>query len=297
MRSKEVVQALIDNTDLAPLHNPANIMGIEACEKLMPNIPQVGVFDTAFHQTMPAKAYLYGIPYGFYTKDKVRRYGFHGTSHRFIAQTAAKAMGKNVDEVKIISCHLGNGASIAAIDCGKSVDTSMGLTPLEGLLMGTRCGDLDPSIIEFIMKKRNLQIDEVMEILNKESGLWGVSQISADMRDIYDEVERGNIRATETYELYCYRVIKYIGAYAAAMGGVDCIVFTAGVGENNPQLTKDVLRNLKFIGVEFDEDKEGKKQDIFEITKENSKVKAYTIATNEELMIARDTYAIVGNKA
>lgn len=292
----EVKQAIIDNADLAPLHNPANIMGIEACSEIMPNIPQAAVFDTAFHQTMPPRAYLYGIPYKYYTEDKVRRYGFHGTSHRYIALTVAKAVKKDVKELKIISCHLGNGGSVAAIDHGVSVDTSMGLTPLEGLLMGTRCGDLDPSIIEFLMKRRDLTIEQVMSILNKDSGMWGVSQISADMRDIYDAVERGNKRAKETYELYCYKVKKYIGAYMAAMGGVDCIVFTAGVGENNPKLRSDILESFKFIGLEFDDEKNKLKQDVYEITTDRSKVKAFTIATDEELMIARDTYALVVKK-
>ncbi len=289
----EVEQAILDNAELAPLHNPANLMGIQACKQLMPNIPQVAVFDTSFHQTMPPKAYLYGIPYYYYTEDKIRRYGFHGTSHRYIAKTAAKAMGKDVKDVKIISCHLGNGGSVAAINGGKSVDTSMGMTPLEGLLMGTRCGDIDPSLIEFIMKRRKMTIEEVMEVLNKESGLWGVSLISADMRDIVDACEKGDRRAIETYNLYSYKVIKYIGAYAAAMGGVDCIVITAGVGENNPQMCKEILAHFEFMGVEIDQDKEFVKQDVFEFTTVSSKVKAYVIATDEELMIARDTYSIV----
>ncbi|MCK5130043.1 MAG: acetate kinase [Clostridiales bacterium] len=295
----EVKQAIVDNIALAPLHNPANIMGIEACSEIMPTVPQVAVFDTSFHQTMPPKAYLYGIPYDFYTEDKVRRYGFHGTSHRFIAQTVAKAMGKDASKLKIASCHLGNGGSVAAIDCGKSVDTSMGMTPLEGLLMGTRCGDIDPSLIEFLMKKRNLNIEEVMNILNKESGIWGVSKISADMRDIDDAVERGDQRAIETYNMYCYKVIKYIGAYAAAMGGLDCIVFTAGVGENNPQLRRDISKSFEFMGLEFDEERNSTQRGVpvYEITTDASKLKAFTIATDEELMIARDTYKIVGYKA
>ena len=291
--TEEVEQAILDNADLAPLHNPANLMGIKACKEMMPNKPQVAVFDTSFHQTMPPKAYLYGIPYYFYTEDKIRRYGFHGTSHRYIAMTASKAMGKNPKELKIISCHLGNGGSIAAIDRGKSVDTSMGMTPLEGLIMGTRCGDIDPSLIEYIMKCRDLDIDKVMNILNKESGIWGVSQISADMRDIDDAREKGNKRAIETYELYCYKIVKYIGAYIAAMNGVDCIVFTAGVGENNPQLRSDVLKYFGYLGLECDEEKNKERKEVFEITTDSSKVKAYTIATDEELMIARDTYEIV----
>jgi len=291
--TEEVEQAILDNAELAPLHNPANLMGITACKEMLPNKPQVAVFDTSFHQSMPPKAYLYGIPYIYYVEDKIRRYGFHGTSHRYIAQTVAKAMGKKVFELKIISCHLGNGGSVAAIDGGKSIDTSMGMTPLEGLIMGTRCGDIDPSLIEYIMKRRDMTIEEVMGVLNKESGLWGVSQISADMRDIDDAREKGDIRAIETYELYCYKIIKYIGAYAAAMNGVDCIVFTAGVGENNPWLCKDILRHFSFLGLKFDEHKEFIKQEVYEITSDDSKVKAFTIATDEELMIASDTYEIV----
>ena len=289
----EVEQAIMDNADLAPLHNPANLMGIKACKEMMPNKPQVAVFDTSFHQSMPPKAYLYGIPYYYYTEDKIRRYGFHGTSHRYIAKTAAKAMGKDVKELKIISCHLGNGGSVAAIDSGKSVDTSMGMTPLEGLIMGTRCGDIDPSLIEYIMKRRSMTVEEVMNVLNKESGLFGVSQISADMRDIDDAREKGNKRAIETYELYCYKIVKYIGAYVAAMNGVDCIVFTAGVGENNPQLRSDILAQFGYLGLKCDEDKNNQKKDVYEITTDSSKVKAFTIATDEELMIARDTYEIV----
>ncbi len=289
----EVEQAILENAELAPLHNPANLMGIKACKEMMAGTPQVAVFDTSFHQTMPPKAYLYGVPYAFYKEDKIRRYGFHGTSHRFIAKAAAKAMGKEVPEVKIVSCHIGNGGSIAAIDGGKSVDTSMGMTPLEGLLMGTRCGDIDPSIIEYIMKRKDMTIEEVMTVLNKKSGLVGVSEISADMRDIDDARREGNVRAIETYDLFCYRIIKYIGAYAAAMKGVDCIVFTAGVGENNPWLCKDVLKHFEFIGVDVDEKKEFVKQDVFELTSANSKVKAFVIATDEELMIANDTYELV----
>ncbi len=290
----EVEQAIMDNADLAPLHNPANLMGIQACKEIMPNKPQVAVFDTSFHQSMPPKAYLYGIPYYYYTEDKIRRYGFHGTSHRYIAKTAAEAMGKDVKDLKIISCHLGNGGSIAAIDSGKSVDTSMGMTPLEGLIMGTRCGDIDPSLIEYIMKRRDMTIEEVMNVLNKESGIFGVSQISADMRDIDDAREKGDKRAIETYELYNYKIVKYIGAYVAAMNGVDCIVFTAGVGENNPQMRSDILGQFSYLGLECDEDKNSQKKDVYEITTDSSKVKAFTIATDEELMIARDTYEIVG---
>lgn len=288
----EVKQAIKDNASLAPLHNPANLMGIDACSEMMPNVPQVAVFDTAFHQTMPPRAYLYGIPYKYYQEDKIRRYGFHGTSHRFVSQAVAEAMDKDVTELKIVSCHLGNGGSIAAIDQGKSVDTSMGLTPLEGLLMGTRCGDLDPSIIEFLMKQHDMTIGEVMNVLNKESGIWGVSHISADMRDIDDAMEKGDKRAIETYELFCYRVKKYIGAYTAAMGGVDCIVFTAGIGENNPYLRRDILKDLEYLGIEYDDEKNMRKLDTMEITTENSKVKSYKIATDEELMIARDTYTL-----
>lgn len=290
----DVMDALRENIVLAPLHNPANIMGIEACKEIMPDKKQVGVFDTAFHQTMPEHAYLYGIPYRYYRDHKVRRYGFHGTSHKFISQQVAKVMGKKPEEIRSIICHLGNGGSVSAVKYGKSVDTSMGLTPLEGVLMGTRCGDIDPSIIEFIMQIDNIDISQAMNILNKESGLLGVSEISSDMRDIEQKVWDGNEMAITVYNLYCYKVRKYIGAYAAAMGGVDAIVFTAGIGENNPDMRADILDDMEFLGLSIDRKTNDSKADLVEISTPDSKVKAYSIATNEEVMIARDTLELVG---
>ncbi|MEX1377856.1 MAG: acetate kinase [Eubacteriales bacterium] len=290
----EVMKAIKDNIDLAPLHNPANIMGIEACKEIMPNKKQVAVFDTAFHQSMPERAYLYGIPYKYYRDNKVRRYGFHGTSHKFISQEVAKVMDKKVEELRTIICHLGNGGSVSAVKHGKSVDTSMGLTPLEGVLMGTRCGDLDPSIVEYIMQIENMSIGEVMDILNKKSGILGVSEISSDMRDIEAEVANDNKAAIRVYNLFCYRVKKYIGAYAAAMGGVDVIVFTAGIGENNPDMRADILEDMEFLGLEIDRKTNDSKADLVQISTKNSKVAAYSIATNEEVMIARDTLELVG---
>lgn len=289
----DVVDALRENIDLAPLHNPANIMGINACKEIMPDKKQVGVFDTAFHQTMPEHAYLYGIPYRYYRDHKVRRYGFHGTSHKFISQQVAKVMGKKPEEIRSIICHLGNGGSVSAVKYGKSIDTSMGLTPLEGVLMGTRCGDIDPSIIEFIMGVDNIDIAETMRILNKESGLLGVSEISSDMRDIEQKVWEKDEMAIKTYNLYCYKVRKYIGAYAAAMGGVDAIVFTAGIGENNPDMRADILQDMEFLGLTIDRKTNDSKADLVEISTPDSKVKAYSIATNEEVMIARDTLELV----
>ena len=290
----EVMKALEDNVDLAPLHNPANIMGIEACKQIMPDKKQVGVFDTAFHQTMPERAYLYGIPYKYYTENKVRRYGFHGTSHKYISQQVAKVMGKKPEELRSVICHLGNGGSVSAVKYGKSIDTSMGLTPLEGVLMGTRCGDLDPSIIEFIMQVDNKSISEAMSVLNKESGILGVSEISSDMRDIEIAVAEGNEAAIRVYNLFCYRVKKYIGAYTAAMGGVDAVVFTAGIGENNPDMRADILDDMEYLGLKIDRKANDSKDDLVQISTDDSKVAAYSIATNEEVMIARDTLELVG---
>ena len=290
----DVIDAVKRNIPLGPLHNPANLMGIEACIKNMPGLPQVAVFDTAFHQTMPKKAYLYGIPYEYYEKYKIRRYGFHGTSHRFIARKAAKVMGKKPEELKVITCHLGNGGSLAAVDGGKCVDTSMGLTPLEGILMGTRSGDVDPTVVEYLMNNEGMDVGEVIDLLNKNSGLLGVSGISSDMRDITAAMDEGNERAITTYNIFVYRIVKYIGAYVAAMNGVDCIVITAGIGENNPDLRRDILKNFEYLGLKFDDERNKQKGDSYEITAEGSAVRAFTIATNEELMIARDTYEIVG---
>lgn len=283
--------------DLAPLHNPANMTGIEAITALMPDVPQVGVFDTAFHQTMPAKAYMYALPYKFYKEDGVRRYGFHGTSHRYVSQRVCEFLGINPADVRIITCHVGNGGSITAVDHGHSVDTSMGLTPTEGLMMGTRVGDVDPGALTYLMTKHNLTVDQLQKIINKESGMAGVTEISSDMREIEAAVNAGDERAKLGLDMYELRITKYIGAYAAEMGGVDVIVFTGGVGENQTGLRADVCRPLAFMGVEIDETLNAGIRGIeAEISKPSSRVKVCVIPTDEELMIARDTEAIVAKK-
>ena len=291
----EVKKAVEECNDLAPLHNPANLIGVAACEKLMPGTPMVAVFDTAFHQTMPEKAYMYGLPYEYYEKYKVRRYGFHGTSHSFVSKRAAEVMGKSYDEVKTIVCHLGNGSSVSAVLNGKCVDTSMGLTPLEGLVMGTRSGDIDPAIMEFIAKKENLDIEGVMEVLNKKSGVFGISGgLSSDFRDLTDAMNAGDKKAKIAMDVFSYRVAKYIGSYAAAMNGVDDIVFTAGIGENDDYVRKEVCKYLGYLGVDFDSEvNKGLRGKEAELTKEGSKVKVFVIPTNEELAIARETLALV----
>ena len=291
----EVKKAVEECNDLAPLHNPANLIGVAACEKLMPGTPMVAVFDTAFHQTMPEKAYMYGLPYEYYEKYKVRRYGFHGTSHSFVSKRAAEVMGKSYDEVKTIVCHLGNGSSVSAVLNGKSVDTSMGLTPLEGLVMGTRSGDIDPAIMEFIAKKENLDIEGVMEVLNKKSGVFGISGgLSSDFRDLTDAMNAGDKKAKIAMDVFSYRVAKYIGSYAAAMNGVDDIVFTAGIGENDDYVREEVCKYLGYLGVDFDSEvNKGLRGKEAELTKEGSKVKVFVIPTNEELAIARETLALV----
>ena len=291
----EVKKAVEECNDLAPLHNPANLIGVAACEKLMPGTPMVAVFDTAFHQTMPEKAYMYGLPYEYYEKYKVRRYGFHGTSHSFVSKRAAEVMGKSYDEVKTIVCHLGNGSSVSAVLNGKCVDTSMGLTPLEGLIMGTRSGDIDPAIMEFIAKKENLDIEGVMEVLNKKSGVFGISGgLSSDFRDLTDAMNAGDKKAKIAMDVFSYRVAKYIGSYAAAMNGVDDIVFTAGIGENDDYVRQEVCKYLGYLGVDFDfEVNTGLRGKEAELTKEGSKVKVFVIPTNEELAIARETLALV----
>ena len=291
----EVKKAVEECNDLAPLHNPANLIGVAACEKLMPGIPMVAVFDTAFHQTMPEKAYMYGLPYEYYEKYKVRRYGFHGTSHSFVSKRAAEVMGKSYDEVKTIVCHLGNGSSVSAVLNGKCVDTSMGLTPLEGLVMGTRSGDIDPAIMEFIAKKENLDIEGVMEVLNKKSGVFGISGgLSSDFRDLTDAMNAGDKKAKIAMDVFSYRVAKYIGSYAAAMNGVDDIVFTAGIGENDDYVREEVCKYLGYLGVDFDSEvNKGLRGKEAELTKEGSKVKVFVIPTNEELAIARETLALV----
>ena len=293
--TEEVKKAVEECNDLAPLHNPANLIGVEACEKLMPGTPMVAVFDTAFHQTMPEKAYMYGLPYEYYEKYKVRRYGFHGTSHSYVSKKAAEVMGKAYDEVKTIVCHLGNGASVSAVLNGKSVDTSMGLTPLEGLVMGTRSGDIDPAIMEFIAQKENLDIEGIMNVLNKKSGVFGLSGgISSDFRDLTGAMAEGDKKAKIALEVFAYRVAKYIGAYAAAMNGVDDIVFTAGIGENVSYVREQVCSYLGYLGVELDKKKnENVSGDTAIISSDDSKVKVIVLPTNEELAIARETVKLV----
>ena len=289
----EVLKAIEECNDLAPLHNPANLIGINACKHIMPGTPNVAVFDTAFHQTMPAKAYLYGIPHEYYDKYKVRRYGFHGTSHSYVSKRLCKVAGLDENNSKVIVCHLGNGASISAVLNGKSVDTSMGLTPLEGLVMGTRSGDLDPAIIEYIANKENLSLDEVMNILNKKSGVLGMSGVSSDFRDLGTAAEEGNKHAQDALDVFSYRVAKYIGAYAAAMNGVDAIAFTAGVGENDAYVRGEVAKYIGFLGITIDAEANKARGKEVMISTPESKVKVYIIPTNEELAIARETVALV----
>ena len=289
----EVKAAIAECNDLAPLHNPANLIGIEACESLMPGTPQVVVFDTAFHQTMPEKAYMYGLPYEYYEKYKVRRYGFHGTSHSFVSKRVAEIVGKPYNATKTIVCHLGNGASVSAVLNGESVDTSMGLTPLEGLVMGTRSGDIDPAIMEFIAKKENLDIAGIMNVLNKKSGVEGVSGVSSDFRDLEAAAKAGNKRAELAIDVFAYRVAKYVGAYTAAMNGVDNIVFTAGIGENAIPVREKVVSYLGYLGVTLDKDANGHRGEEIVISTPDSKVKVLVVPTNEELAIARETLALV----
>ena len=289
----EVLKAIEECNDLAPLHNPANLIGINACMELMPGVPMVAVFDTAFHQTMPEKAYLYGLPYEYYEKYKVRRYGFHGTSHSFVSKHAAEFLGLDPENSKIIVAHLGNGASISAVLNGKCVDTSMGLTPLEGLVMGTRSGDIDPAIMEFIAKKENLDIAGVMNVLNKKSGVQGISKLSSDFRDLESGMVEGNQLCAASIEVFCYRVAKYIGSYVAAMNGVDAIAFTAGIGENGPLVREMVLGYLGYLGIALDAEANKKRGDDCVISTADSKVKVAVIPTNEELAICRETVALV----
>ena len=287
-----VMAALEEFVELAPLHNPPNISGIDACAEILPNVPQVGVFDTAFHQTMPPYAFLYGLPYEAYKKFGVRRYGFHGTSHKFVSQRAAEMMGNHMTSMRIITCHLGNGASIAAVKNGKSIDTSMGFTPLQGLVMGTRCGDIDPAIPPFLMRKEGMTTDEIDTYLNKKSGVLGLSGLSSDFRDLEDAADKGNERAKLAIDVFAYTVRKYIGSYVAAMGGVDAIVFTAGLGENSPRIRDQICNGLEFLGTRIDPAKNAVRGKEQEISVEGSKVKLFVIPTNEELMIARDTKTI-----
>ena len=291
---REVLAAVEECDDLAPLHNPANLIGIEACRKLMPDTPMVGVFDTAFHQTMPEEAYMYGLPYEYYQKYKVRRYGFHGTSHSYVSKRAAEVLGRPYEDLKIIVCHLGNGASISAVKNGRCVDTSMGLTPLEGLMMGTRSGDIDPAIIEFLANKEERNIGEVMAVLNKKSGVLGLSDnLSSDFRDLEDGYNAGDPNAVRAMKAYCYRVAKYIGSYVAAMNGVDVICFTAGIGENAPLVRTFVCEYLGYLGVELDQEANGKRGQDIAITTPESRTTVMVIPTNEELAIARETVRLV----
>lgn len=295
VRVNDDVKANIERCiELAPLHNPANLKGITSIEAILPNVPQVAVFDTSFHQTMEPHAYLYGIPYKYYEKYRIRRYGFHGTSHKFVAQKACDILGINFEKINIITCHLGNGASVAAIKKGKSADTSMGFTPIEGLMMGTRCGDIDLGITLFLAEKEDLSMKETNDLFNKKSGMVGVSGVSSDMRDIETAANNGNERAKIALQMYDYRVKKYIGAYAAAMGGVDLVIFTGGIGENACATREGVCKDMEFLGIDFDVEKNKNLRGVDAIlTKENSKVKVMVVTTNEELVIATDTYNIV----
>lgn len=290
----EVIKEIEECNDLAPLHNPANLIGINSCKEIMPNVPMVGVFDTAFHQTMPRKAYLYGIPYSYYNDYKIRRYGFHGTSHEFVSNRAAEILGKNIKDLKIIVCHLGNGASVSAVKGGESVDTSMGLTPLEGLIMGTRSGDIDPAIVNFIAEKEGISAGEVINILNKKSGVLGLSdEFSSDFRDLAEASAAGNDKATAALEAYAYRVGKYIGAYTAAMNGVDVIVFTAGAGENNAEVRALIGEYIGYLGTNIDLTKNKVRGEEIILSDEGSKVTTMIIPTNEELAIARQTVDLI----
>lgn len=290
----DVIKGIEECSELAPLHNPANLIGITACKELMPSTPMVGVFDTAFHQTMPEEAYLYGLPYEYYEKYKVRRYGFHGTSHSYVSKRVAAFLGKDYEDLKTIVCHLGNGSSLSAVKNGKCVDTSMGLTPLEGLVMGTRSGDIDPAIMEFIAKKENLDIAGVMNVLNKKSGVFGLSKdLSSDFRDLEKAQEEGNKFAANARKVFVYRVAKYIGAYAAAMNGVDAIAFTAGVGENDHLVREEVCKYLGYLGITLDAEANKKRGQEIKISTPDSKVAVLIIPTNEELAIARETMALV----
>ncbi len=288
-----VMASIEECIPLAPLHNPANITGITACQKVMPGVPMVAVFDTAFHQTMPPKAYIYELPYEYYEKDKVRRYGFHGTSHMYVSKRAAAMLGRPIEELKIITCHLGNGSSVTAVDGGKSVDTSMGFTPLTGLPMGTRSGDLDAGILEYLMNKYNYNIDEMLNILNKKSGVLGVSGVSSDFRDLGDAAAQGNQRAALAVDVFNYDVKKLIGSYAAAMGGVDAVVFTAGVGENSPAQRLEMTSGLEFMGIKMDPEANNVRGKEAVISAPDSKVKVLLIPTDEELVIAQDTARLV----
>ncbi len=289
---EEVAKAIEECNELAPLHNPANLLGIRVCQELMPGTPEVAVFDTAFHQTMPPKAFLYGLPYAAYKEDKIRRYGFHGTSHSYVSKRIAAILDKKPEDLKTIVCHLGNGSSVCAVDGGKSVDTSMGFTPLAGMLMGTRSGDIDPAILEYYAGKHNLDIHQVTNILNKESGILGLSGVSSDFRDVEQGADAGNQQCIDGLEAFKYQVAKIVGSYVATMNGVDVIVFTAGVGENSTTTRAGICQYLGYLGIEIDPEANGKRGEEIMISTADSKVKVYVVPTNEELMIARDTVAL-----
>lgn len=290
---EKVLKGIEDNVEIAPLHNPPNIMGIKACQRLLPNVKQVAVFDTAFHQTMPAESYIYALPYEYYEKYKIRRFGFHGTSHKYITNRAAEMLEKDVNEVNLITCHLGNGSSICAVKNGKSIDTSMGFTPLEGLAMGTRCGDLDPAILPFIMEKENLSTDEINTLINKKSGVLGISGVSSDFRDIEAARDEGNKRAKLALDIFEKRVRGYIGSYMTEIDHVDAIVFTAGVGENSIEMRESIVNGLKSLGIKIDPERNNVRGEDKLISADDSSIKIFVIPTNEELMIARDTKELV----
>lgn len=290
---EKVLKGIEDNVEIAPLHNPPNIMGIKACQRLLPNVKQVAVFDTAFHQTMPAESYIYALPYEYYEKYKIRRFGFHGTSHKYITNRAAEMLGKDVNEVNLITCHLGNGSSICAVKNGKSIDTSMGFTPLEGLAMGTRCGDLDPAILPFLMEKENLSTDEINTLINKKSGVLGISGVSSDFRDIEAARDEGNKRAKLALDIFEKRVRGYIGSYMTELEHVDAIVFTAGVGENSIEMRESIVNGLKSLGIKIDTERNNVRGEDKLISADDSSIKIFVIPTNEELMIARDTKTLV----
>ena len=290
---EKVLKGIEDNVEIAPLHNPPNIMGIKACQRLLPNVKQVAVFDTAFHQTMPAESYIYALPYEYYEKYKIRRFGFHGTSHKYITNRAAEMLGKDVNEVNLITCHLGNGSSICAVKNGRSIDTSMGFTPLEGLAMGTRCGDLDPAILPFLMEKENLSTDEINTLINKKSGVLGISGVSSDFRDIEAARDEGNKRAKLALDIFEKRVRGYIGSYMTELDHVDAIVFTAGVGENSIEMRESIVNGLKSLGIKIDTERNNVRGEDKLISADDSSIKIFVIPTNEELMIARDTKALV----
>jgi len=290
---KQVVDAVRECIDIAPLHNPPNIIGIEACQEIMPTIPMIGVFDTTFHSTMPNYAYLYALPYELYQKYGIRKYGFHGTSHKYVAERAAEILGKPLSELKLITCHLGNGSSICAIDKGKSVDTSMGFTPLQGLAMGTRSGTIDPEVVTFLMEKENLDVKGISNLLNKKSGVLGISGVSSDFRDLHEAAAEGNKRAQLAIDIFCYGVKKFIGEYIAVMNGVDAIIFTAGVGENNDIVRKQVLDNMDFLGIKIDDEKNMVRGQEIDISTADATVATLIIPTNEELAIARETIRLL----